>query len=124
MIRAGGLRSRGAWALIAWLASAAMSGASGAQAPEAAAAGGAAEAVKIEVRNFMFGPETLTVKAGSTVVWRNLDQEPHTVVSDSGLFRSGAVDTNETFSFKFDRPGIYHYFCTIHPRMVGTVVVQ
>jgi plastocyanin len=54
----------------------------------------------------------------------NLDDEPHTVASDTGLFRSGGLDTNETFSFKFDKPGTYHYTCSIHPKMVGTVLVQ
>lgn len=121
MIRAAPFRQMKTYILMAWLASTAMSGSSNAQPAEASAATGA---IKIDVRNFMFGPQTLNVKAGSTVVWTNLDQEPHTVVSDSGLFRSGAIDTSETFSFKFDRPGTYHYFCTIHPRMLGTIVVQ
>ena len=76
------------------------------------------------VKDFMFAPTSLTVKAGSTVTWTNMDDEPHTVVSDTGLFRSGAMDTNESFSFKFDKPGTYHYACSIHPRMVGTIVVQ
>ena len=61
---------------------------------------------------------------GSTVAWANQDEEPHTVTSDTGLFRSGALDTNESFSFKFDKPGTYHFTCSIHPRMVGTIVVQ
>jgi plastocyanin len=75
-------------------------------------------------RDFMFAPLTVTVAAGTTVTWTNRDDEPHTVVSDSGLFRSGALDTNESFSFRFDKPGTYHYACSIHPRMVGTVVVR
>src|SRR5450631_1404366 len=79
---------------------------------------------KILVRDFMFNPTPLTVKAGSTVTWTNMDDEPHTVVSDTGVFKSGGMDTNETFSYKFDKPGTYHFTCSIHPRMVGTVVVQ
>ncbi len=75
-------------------------------------------------RDFMFAPTSMTVTTGSTVTWTNKDDEPHTVVSDTGLFRSGAMDTNESFSFKFDKPGTYHYACSIHPRMVGTIVVQ
>jgi plastocyanin len=90
----------------------------------APAAASAAEPIKISAHNFMFAPATMTVSAGDTVTWMNLDDEPHTVVSDSGLFRSGAMDTNENFSFKFDKPGTYHYTCSIHPRMVGTIVVQ
>ena len=88
-----------------------------------ASAAGGANAIKIEVKNFMFGPQTLTVGAGSTVTWTNLDQEPHTIVSDAGLFRSNAIDTNETFSFRFDQPGTYRYLCTLHPQMLGVVVV-
>jgi plastocyanin len=54
----------------------------------------------------------------------NRDEEPHTVTSDTGLFRSGALDTNDTFVFKFDKPGTYHFLCSIHPQMVGTIVVE
>jgi plastocyanin len=82
------------------------------------------DSAQIVIKDFMFKPNSLTVKAGSTVTWANMDDEPHSVVSDTGLFRSGAVDTNETFSFKFDKPGTYHFTCAIHPRMVGTIVVE
>ena len=78
----------------------------------------------IEVKDFMFMPTTLTVSAGDKVTWVNKDDEPHTVVSDTGVFRSGAMDTNESYSFKFDKPGTYHFTCSIHPRMVGTIVVK
>jgi len=78
----------------------------------------------VMARDFMFAPTALTVAAGSTVTWTNKDDEPHTVVSDSGLFRSGALDTNESFSFRFDKAGTYRYACSIHPRMVGTIIVQ
>lgn len=78
----------------------------------------------IEVKDFMFMPTTLTVNAGEQVTWVNKDDEPHTVVSDTGLFRSSAMDTDERFSFKFDKPGTYHFTCSIHPRMVGTIVVK
>jgi plastocyanin len=84
----------------------------------------AADPTQIEVKDFMFAPTTLTVSAGTQVTWMNKDDEPHTVVSDTGVFRSGAMDTNESFSFKFDKPGTYHFTCSIHPRMVGTVVVK
>ena len=84
----------------------------------------AASPAQVVIKDFMFMPATLTVKAGTTVTWANKDEEPHTVFSDSGLFRSGAIDTGEVFSFKFDKPGTYHFLCTIHPRMVGTVVVE
>jgi plastocyanin len=89
-----------------------------------ASLGRAAESAKVVIKEFMFTPNSVTVSAGATVTWSNLDDEPHTVVSDAGLFRSGAMDTNESFSFKFDKPGTYHFTCSIHPRMVGTIVVQ
>jgi plastocyanin len=82
------------------------------------------DTAKIVVKDFMFNPTPLTVKAGSTVTWTNMDDEPHTVVSDTGVFKSGGMDTNESFSYKFDKPGTYHFTCSIHPRMVGTIVVQ
>src|SRR5882724_8458596 len=81
-------------------------------------------AAQIVVKDFMFVPTPSTVKAGSTVTWTKVDDEPHTVVSDTGLFKSGGMDTNESFSYKFDKPGTYHFTCSIHPRMVGTIVVQ
>ena len=86
--------------------------------------GHTSNATQIDVKDFTFVPTPLTVKAGSTVTWTNKDDEPHTVVSDSAVFRSGALDTDESFSFRFDKPGTYHYACSIHPRMVGTIVVQ
>jgi plastocyanin len=84
----------------------------------------AADDVQVVIKDFMFMPDTLTVKAGATVTWANKDQEPHTVVGDGGEFRSGAMDTGETFSFRFEHPGTYHFACSIHPRMVGTIVVD
>ena len=75
-------------------------------------------------KDFMFAPTAITVAAGSTVTWTNRDDEPHTVVSAEGLFRSAAMDTDESFSFRFEKPGTYRYTCSIHPRMVGTIVVR
>jgi plastocyanin len=104
-------------------ASAQTAVATGPASPQVAAHADAAPGIVI-ARDFMFAPLTITIKAGSTVTWKNTDDEPHTVVSEAGLFRSAALDTNETFSFKFDKPGTYRYACSIHPRMVGTIVVQ
>jgi plastocyanin len=89
-----------------------------------APAPGAPASTRIVAKNFMFSPVPLTVSVGTTVTWVNMDDEPHTAVSDTGDFRSGAMDTNETFSFKFDKPGTYHFTCSIHPSMVGTVIVR
>ena len=93
-------------------------------APWSRSTAASADPTKIVVKDFMFMPTPLTVKAGSTVTWTNMDDEPHTVVSDAGLFKSGGMDTNESFSFKFDKPGTYHFACSIHPRMVGTIIVE
>lgn len=78
----------------------------------------------VVIKNFMFAPMALTIKAGTTVTWKNLDGEPHLVVDDAGLFRSGALDQNDTFQFKFDKPGVYKIFCSIHPYMKATITVQ
>jgi plastocyanin len=79
---------------------------------------------QIMVKDFMFSPMTLTVSPGSTVTWKNLDGEPHLVVSLDGAFRSQALDQKDSFSFKFDKPGVYKYICTIHPQMKGAIVVK
>jgi plastocyanin len=84
----------------------------------------AAATATVTIKNFDFAPMSLTVDAGTTVSWRNEDEEPHTVVSENGLFRSKAIDGGEAFAFKFAKPGTYKYFCTIHPRMIGTIVVR
>ncbi len=90
-----------------------------------AASGAEADsAAHVVMKEFMFAPAALTVKAGTVVSWTNQDNEPHTVASDTGVFRSGALDTNDSFSFKFDKPGTYHFLCSIHPYMVGTITVE
>jgi plastocyanin len=82
------------------------------------------DSAQIVIKDFMFAPDSVKIKAGTTVTWSNKDDEPHSVVSDTGLFRSGAKDTDETFSFRFDKPGTYHFTCSIHPKMVGTIIVE
>ena len=84
----------------------------------------AQDANTIVMKNFDFSPMMLTVKAGTTVTWKNLDGEPHTVVSPDGVFRSHALDQGDTFTFKFDTPGTYKYICSIHPKMMAAIVVQ
>jgi plastocyanin len=90
------------------------------------AAGSPANAVKAEVKidNFSFAPSTLTVKSGTEIVWTNSDDIPHTVVSDDRTFKSKVLDTDETFSFTAGKPGTYSYFCSIHPKMTGKLVVE
>jgi plastocyanin len=89
-----------------------------------AAAAQTPEANLITIKDFKFSPASLTIKAGSTVTWKNLDGEPHVVVSDTGLFRSGALDQNDVYQYKFTEPGVYKIFCTIHPYMRATITVQ
>ena len=83
-----------------------------------------AEDMTITIRNFDFMPMDITVAAGTTVVWKNLDGEPHTVVSADGLFRSQALDQDDSFRFTFEKPGTYRYICSIHPKMRATITVQ
>lgn len=83
---------------------------------------GANAAVKID--NFVFGPQTLTVPVGTTVTWTNSDDIPHTSVSTDGVFKSRVLDTDEKFSYTFTKAGTYPYYCTIHPKMTGKVVVR
>jgi plastocyanin len=78
----------------------------------------------VVMKNFDFSPMTLTIKAGSSVTWKNLDGEPHTVTSVDGMFRSGALDQNDSYTFKFDKPGTYKYLCSIHPRMMAAIIVK
>jgi plastocyanin len=78
----------------------------------------------VVMKKFDFSPMAITIKAGESVTWKNLDGEPHTVTSVDGLFRSGALDQKDSFTFKFDKAGIYKYVCSIHPWMKASVVVQ
>ena len=79
---------------------------------------------EVTIDNFSFRPQTLTVAVGTTVTWTNRDDIPHTVVSDNGVFKSKARDTDEKFSYTFDQAGTYPYHCSIHPKMTGQVVVH
>ena len=83
-----------------------------------------AASAEVKIDNFSFGPQTVTVPVGATVTWTNRDDIPHTVVSADGVFKSKVRDTDETFSYTFTKAGTYPYFCTIHPKMTGKVVVQ
>jgi len=82
-----------------------------------------AQDASVKIANFTFAPKRLTVKAGTTVTWGNEDDIPHTIASAAGLFKSKALDTDDSFSFTFTQPGSYEYFCSLHPRMTGTIVV-
>lgn len=77
----------------------------------------------ITIDNFTFSPAHLTVKAGTTVTWKNQDDIPHTVVS-AGKFKSKALDTDASYAFTFTAAGDYTYFCSLHPHMTGTIKVE
>jgi plastocyanin len=79
---------------------------------------------EVKIDNFSFGPNELKIVVGTTVTWTNRDDIPHTVVSNDGVFKSKVLDTDEKFSFTFSKAGTFPYFCSIHPKMVGKVVVQ
>jgi len=79
---------------------------------------------EVDIDQFTFTPQRLTVKAGATVTWSNEDDVPHTIVSSSKVFKSKALDTGGEFSFPFTTPGTYDYFCSLHPHMTGAVVVE
>jgi len=78
----------------------------------------------VTIDNFVFGPQTITVPVGATVTWTNHDDIPHTSVSTEGVFKSKVLDTDEKFSYTFTKAGTYPYYCTIHPKMTGKVVVE
>jgi plastocyanin len=82
------------------------------------------KSITVPIKNFAFMAMSVTVAAGGSVTWKNLDGEPHTVVSTDGLFRSGGLDEGDSFTFKFQKPGVYTYICSIHPQMKASVVVR
>ena len=79
---------------------------------------------KVAIRNFAFAPQLITVAPGTTIVWINEDEDPHTVTANDKSFHSAAMDTDERFSFTFTRPGEFAYFCSLHPHMTGKIVVK
>lgn len=91
---------------------------------EARSQNGNTPATEVRVDNFTFGPETITVPANSTITWVNKDDVPHVIASTDGVFKSKALDTDDKYSYTFSKPGSYPYFCAIHPKMVGKVIVQ
>ena len=84
----------------------------------------APKGAEVNIDNFSFSPATITVKAGTTVTWTNRDDIPHTVVADDKTFKSKVLDTNDKFTFTPTKPGTYPYFCSIHPKMTGKLVVE
>jgi len=90
----------------------------------AAVGAGADAGARVEIAQHEYRLPKLTVPAGTAVTWVNRDDDVHTVTSTAGLFGSGGLDADDTFTFTFAKPGTYDYFCKLHPLMTGTVVVQ
>ena len=78
----------------------------------------------MEIKNFAFGPKTLTVKKGTTVVWTNQDSVGHTATADDGSFDTGLLAKGESGSVTFDKVGTFSYHCTPHPYMKATIIVE
>jgi amicyanin len=87
-------------------------------------AGAQTAPVAVGIDNFTFNPQTLKVKAGATVTWTNKDDIPHAIAAVNKEFKSKALDTGDAYSFTFTTPGTYAYFCSLHPHMTGTIVVE
>jgi plastocyanin len=79
---------------------------------------------EIAIANFSFEPATLTVKAGTTVTWVNHDDEPHTATATDKRFNSKTLDNGDRFSQEFNAPGVYNYYCALHPKMTGKIIVK
>ena len=83
-----------------------------------------ADANEIVIQNFAFEPSTLTVKVGEKVTWVNRDDEPHTATATDKRFASKTLDTGDQFSTEFKAPGTYKYYCALHPKMTGQIIVK
>lgn len=79
---------------------------------------------EVKIDNFSFTPQEIKVKVGTTITWTNRDDIPHTVTSTDAIFKSKTLDTDDKFTTTFTKPGTYPYFCSIHPKMTGKVVVE
>lgn len=122
-----------AWSALALVIVVAFMSLSGAAVPSDSASGSAAASssesttgavAEVKIDNFAFTPGVITVKVGTEVTWINHDDIPHTVDSTQGKFKSAALDTDNTFQFRFTEPGEYPFYCRMHPKMTGKVVVQ
>ncbi len=91
--------------------------------PKAVAAA-PARAQSVAIKSFAFVPQVITVTPGTTVTWTNTDEDPHTITANDKTFHSAALDTDDTYSFTFTKPGDYAYFCSLHPHMTGKIVVK
>jgi plastocyanin len=121
-----GLGMAGMIAVVLLMAGSSAGSFSGSLAGAARAQQATPVSAEVKIDNFSFAPATLTVAVGTTVTWTNRDDIPHTVVSteEPKAFKSKVLDTDEKFSFTFSKAGTYPYFCSVHPKMTGTVVAR
>jgi len=84
----------------------------------------AARSAAVGIREFKFAPAALSIHPGTTVTWTNRDEETHTITSTTGAFASAGLGNDETFTQTFTKPGIYEYFCALHPQMRARVIVK
>lgn len=110
------------WAGILGLSLVLLSGAGGGLSVTEAQEKPATHDVRID--NFSFTPMELTIPTGTQVTWVNKDDVPHNVISVDHQFTSQALDTDEKFSFTFQHPGTYAYFCSVHPKMTAKIIVK
>jgi amicyanin len=108
---------------VLFIAAALLAFASSTGLDRAVAADSTAQTAKVEIKGMKYEPATLTVTAGTTVTWVNVDDMPHTVTDKNRVFRSAGLDTNDSYSYTFTTPGEFNYFCTVHPYMTAKVVV-
>lgn len=78
----------------------------------------------VSIKGFAFVPQVITVTPGTPIVWTNADEDPHTVTANDKSFHSAALDTGDKYRFIFTRPGVYAYFCSLHPHMTGKILVK
>jgi plastocyanin len=102
----------------------AFSGTGGGSGKDPSAGASTDSGTEVKIDNFAFTPAAVTVKAGTQVTFINHDDIPHTVDSTEGKFKSSALDTSDKFQFRFTEPGEYPFFCRLHPKMTGKIIVQ
>jgi plastocyanin len=83
-----------------------------------------AKAQSVAIQGFAFVPQVITITPGTTITWTNADEDPHTVTANDKSFHSAALDTDDTYRFTFIKPGDYAYFCSLHPHMMGKIIVK
>jgi plastocyanin len=89
----------------------------------AAPSGDAVRSAEVEIEDFAYSPDPVTIEEGGKVIWKNRDAAPHTATAEDGSFDTGTIEEGKLKSETFKEPGTYAYICSIHPQMHGTVEV-